>query len=1598
MPRLPFSKRSQARQASSRRSQASNNRLFRRSLVAGLETLESRQLLAADLLFADSFETGNNSNDWNGAWVEDSQNDWFRSTQRSTDGIRSAEVDGYANNATLKMSNPVDLTGYDTATLTFDWLIESGFDSGEYLALDISSDGGTSWNTSVLQLDGNIDPENQWQSETVDLTPYASSNLVVQFRSKVSRSNEDANVDNVRITGEKSGPEFPPTISYPDFSDPAGLTLLGDAAIANGNTLRLTPAAGSMEGAAWHAEKQFVSVDWETTFEFNLNENVGDVGGSDGFTFVIQNHAPAYLAGGGGTLGYNALPNSLVIEFDTFQNSESSDPSQSHISVHTNGTGPNGWDEALSIGSFDTLSPIDDATTHNVKIRYVSGQLQVFYDGSAAPVISAAVDIGELLELDAGKAWLGFTAATGGGYQNHDILNWEYGFLVDTSSTVSVSNASVVEGNEGTSDLVFNVVREGDTTAPTTVDWSLVSGSATPGVDYVNGSGKLSFAAGEAVKPIVVQVNGDLAEEDDETLRVQLGELSSGILVVDEAVGTILNDDTSVSISDVTVTEGDETLSRLGNFVSEGSGGAVVPRHLNFGPDGNGDGAQDLYVVSSYTREVLRYDGNTGDFLDVFITEEPELNTPFDFAFSPENGDLYILSLIDGGAGVLRFDDITGDLIETVITGVDAAWGLSFVGSGVNYGDLLLTDRAQDRVLRYDGSTLTEFVTPGSGGLDNPRNAVTGPDGDLYVASRDTQQVLKYSGDDGEFESVVTDIPLSTISHIEFGSDGLLYASGRTTDVCCDTTLLQIDVENGSILQTLPLESGGWAFTVGPNNLIYNSGQSSGNFVDVYGPTSNASFTVELSKPSAFPVTVDFTTLGGSANEGLDYLPKSGKITFEPGVTSRTIIVPTFDDAAQEETENFKLVLSNAIGATLVVSEADGTILDDGDVGNQAPTSNAGADQTLSDNDGTGSESVTLVGTAADSDGTIASVQWSDASGTLGTSNTLNTSLPVGVHTLTFTAIDNEGASSSDSVIVTVVANQVPSANAGADQSASDNDGSGDQSVTLNGIGADSDGTIASYQWSDGTSVLGNSASLTTVLGVGTHALTLTVTDNGGATATDTVVVTVAANQAPTALAGADQTANDQDDDGFETVTLIGSGSDDDGWIASYQWSDGANVIGSTASITPTLAVGTHTLTLTVTDNGGATATDAVTVTVEAATTGPNLSHGNVASVGSSWQTVSLGTSYGSAVIVATPRYNIGSGPGVVRISNVTATTFDVRVDNAGSSSFSGGVHFIAMEEGVYDVPGKYKLEAVKVDAPTTSGKTGGWQIGSQGYQQTYSSPVVVGQVMSANDEDWSVFWSSSSSRTSPANSGSLNIGKHVGEDTDSERAPETLGYFVIESTGSGTIDGLAFTAGVGSDTIRGVGNGTYQYSGATPAGATTAVMSTAGMDGGDGGWAALIGNDPVPLASGTITLAVDEDQIRDSERNHTTEQVAYFVIGASVGEGEESGLNAGGLPEITIHNPLDVNGDGYTSPIDALQVINRLNAGTATEEGDMALDTNGDGYVSPIDALLVINRLNASVDSSAAPSLSNAQAFDGYFAELEDDEDKESIWGLELI
>ncbi len=172
--------------------------------------------------------------------------------------------------------------------------------------------------------------------------------------------------------------------------------------------------------------------------------------------------------------------------------------------------------------------------------------------------------------------------------------------------------------------------------------------------------------------------------------------------------------------------------------------------------------------------------------------------------------------------------------------------------------------------------------------------------------------------------------------------------------------------------------------------------------------------------------------------------------------------------------------------------------------------------------------------------------------------------------------------------------NKPPVSKAGLDQIVTEG-----EPVTLDGsASSDSDGTISSYMWKEGSTVLSYKESFSkSDFTVGKHTITLTVKDNDGAADSDTVVITVnaAANNAPVAKAGADQTVTEG-----EPVTLDGSGSSDsDGTISSYSWKEGNTLLSDKASFSKSdFIVGKHTITLTVKDNDGASDSDTVVVTV----------------------------------------------------------------------------------------------------------------------------------------------------------------------------------------------------------------------------------------------------------------------------------------------------------------------------------------------------------------------------------------------------------------
>jgi LmbE family N-acetylglucosaminyl deacetylase len=217
---------------------------------------------------------------------------------------------------------------------------------------------------------------------------------------------------------------------------------------------------------------------------------------------------------------------------------------------------------------------------------------------------------------------------------------------------------------------------------------------------------------------------------------------------------------------------------------------------------------------------------------------------------------------------------------------------------------------------------------------------------------------------------------------------------------------------------------------------------------------SAVSLTGSGSDPEASALTYAWAQTAGTA------------VTLAGSGATRTFTAPAATALAQ--TLKFQLTVSDAVGAqaldeVIVTVPASGT-----PPPNQAPTANAGANQTVN-----GGASVTLTGSGTDPEGSALTYTWTQFSGpsvTLAGSGAARTftapAATASAQTLVFQLIVSDGSLSSPAAQTTVTVsassptNQAPTANAGASQTVN-----GDASVTLTGSGADPEGSALTYTW-----------------------------------------------------------------------------------------------------------------------------------------------------------------------------------------------------------------------------------------------------------------------------------------------------------------------------------------------------------------------------------------------------------------------------------------------------------------------------------------------------------------------------------------------------
>jgi glucose/arabinose dehydrogenase len=490
--------------------------------------------------------------------------------------------------------------------------------------------------------------------------------------------------------------------------------------------------------------------------------------------------------------------------------------------------------------------------------------------------------------------------------------------------TATVADVRVVEGNAGTTNLVFAVTRSSAESA-SAVAYATADGTATvANGDYAAASGTLTFAAGELTKTVAVAVFGDARVEADETLRLALSAPTNLTLAVAAATGTILNDDfAAVAIADASVNEGSIGATDL-TFVVTRSDATLASAVSWATADGTAAAASD-YAAASGT-----------------------------LAFAVGEASKTIVVKVIGDAVV--------EANETVLVNLSGATGATIargqaVGTIVNddaVGTVSVADAAT--VEGNGGTQLLAFTVTRSTGVGTASVQWATADGTAAAGDAD---YLAASG-------TVTFAANETTKTVNVTINGDAKAEANETLVVNLLNPTNLAVARGQAVGTITNDDTATLSVADASVTEGNAG------------TTDLTFVVTRTA-SALASTVNWATADGTATAGSDYAAASGTLAFAAGETSKTIVVKVTGDVAVEANETVLVNLSGASSATVSRAQATGAIVNDDLV-----SFSVGDASVVEGNSGTRVLAFTVTRSSGAGTG---SVQWATANGTANTAD-----------------------------------------------------------------------------------------------------------------------------------------------------------------------------------------------------------------------------------------------------------------------------------------------------------------------------------------------------------------------------------------------------------------------------------------------------------------------------------------------------------------------------------------------------------------------------------------------------------------------------------
>lgn len=268
------------------------------------------------------------------------------------------------------------------------------------------------------------------------------------------------------------------TIDYSAGFSGSGMTLNGSAAYS-GSQLQLTSVFRSDAASAFYSTPVNVQA-FNTDFTLQLNRAL-----ADGMTFVIQNGSPSALGASGAALGYGAdssvlgsqgIGNSVALKFDIYDNDGEG--------INSTGLYVNGASPTLPSVTIPTVN-LRSGNPLSVHLEYDGTTLTMnLKDTVTGAVFNQSWTIDIPATVGGNTAYVGFTAATGGGTATQSVFSWSMiaGSVqppppppppAAVSISVSPASSTIVTG--GTQQFTATVTGTSDTT----VVWSVASGGGS---------------------------------------------------------------------------------------------------------------------------------------------------------------------------------------------------------------------------------------------------------------------------------------------------------------------------------------------------------------------------------------------------------------------------------------------------------------------------------------------------------------------------------------------------------------------------------------------------------------------------------------------------------------------------------------------------------------------------------------------------------------------------------------------------------------------------------------------------------------------------------------------------------------------------------------------------------------------------------------------------------------------------------------------------------------------------------------------------------------------------------------------------------------